>query len=165
MRLSELGLVPQILIGVVLGAITGLAMPELAESLGLLGQLFVGMLKAASYDVYDLGVDVPPEKFVETLKKTGAPVLALSALITTAYESIKMTVEAVEEAGIRGDVRIMIGGGPINQEVVDYSGADDTCQASPAGPSRSVRPAAKPSIVPPRAMMRPMRLMSDLGSR
>lgn len=87
--------------------------------------LVVGMLKAANYNVYDLGVDVPPEKFIEVLKETGAPVLALSALITTAFESMKDTVAAIKEVGIRSKVRIMIGGGPVNQEVVEYSGADD----------------------------------------
>lgn len=87
--------------------------------------LVVGMLKAANYDVYDLGVDVPPEKFIDVLKETKAPVLGLSALITTAFESMKDTVDAIKEAGIRSQVKIMIGGGPVNQEVVKYSGADD----------------------------------------
>lgn len=87
--------------------------------------LVVGMLRAANYDVYDLGVDVPPEKFIAVLKETGAPVLGLSALITTAFESMKDTVQAIKEAGMRSQVKIMIGGGPINQEVVEYSGADD----------------------------------------
>ncbi len=87
--------------------------------------LVVGMLKAANYDVYDLGVDVPPEKFIDVLKETKAPVVGLSALITTAFESMKDTVEAIKEAGIRSQVKIMIGGGPVNQEVVEYSGADD----------------------------------------
>ena len=87
--------------------------------------LVVGMLKAANYEVYDLGVDVPPEKFIAVLKETKAPVLGLSALITTAFESMKDTVDAIKEAGIRSGVKIMIGGGPVNQEVVEYSGADD----------------------------------------
>lgn len=87
--------------------------------------LVVGMLKAANYDVYDLGVDVPPEKFIEVLKETEAPVLGLSALITTAFESMKDTVDAIEQAGLRSQVKIMIGGGPVNQEVAEYSGADD----------------------------------------
>jgi 5-methyltetrahydrofolate--homocysteine methyltransferase len=87
--------------------------------------LVVGMLKAANYDVYDLGVDVPPEKFIEVINETAAPVVGLSALITTAFESMKDTVDAIKEAGIRSLVKIMIGGGPVNQEVVEYSGADD----------------------------------------
>ncbi len=87
--------------------------------------LVVGLLKAANYEVYDLGVDVASERFVEVLKETKAPVLGLSALITTAFESMKDTVDALIEAGIRSQVKIMIGGGPINQDVVIYSGADD----------------------------------------
>jgi len=87
--------------------------------------LVVGLLKAANYEVYDLGVDVAPERFVEVLKETKAPVLGLSALITTAFESMKDTVDALIEAGIRSQVKIMIGGGPINQDVVIYSGADE----------------------------------------
>jgi methanogenic corrinoid protein MtbC1 len=87
--------------------------------------LVVGMLKAANYDVHDLGVDVPPDKFVATLKETKARVLGLSALLTTAFDSMKDTVDAIKEAGIRPGVKVMIGGGPVNQEVVEYSGADD----------------------------------------
>ncbi|MGD8982738.1 MAG: cobalamin-dependent protein [Desulfobacteraceae bacterium] len=87
--------------------------------------LVVGMLKAGNYDVHDLGVDVPPEKFIDVLKETKARVLGLSALLTTAFESMKDTVDAIKGAGIRSEVRIMIGGGPVNQEVVEYSGADD----------------------------------------
>lgn len=87
--------------------------------------LVVGMLKAANYDVHDLGVDVPPEKFIDVLKQTRARVLGLSALLTTAFDSMKDTVDAIKEAGIRSEVKIMIGGGPVNQEVVEYSGADD----------------------------------------
>lgn len=86
--------------------------------------LVVGMLKAANYDVHDLGVDVSPGKFVDVLKETKARVLGLSALLTTAFESMKDTVEAIQEVGIRSGVKIMIGGGPVNQEVVEYSGAD-----------------------------------------
>jgi methanogenic corrinoid protein MtbC1 len=87
--------------------------------------LVVGMLKAANFDVHDLGVDVPPDKFVDVLKETKARVLGLSALLTTAFESMKDTVDAIKKAGIRSGVKIMIGGGPVNQEVVEYSGADD----------------------------------------
>ncbi len=86
--------------------------------------LVVGMLKAANYDVHDLGVDVPPERFVEVLKETKAPLLAMSALLTTAFVGMKDTVEAIKGAGIRSQVKIMIGGGPTKQEVVEYTGAD-----------------------------------------
>ena len=83
------------------------------------------LLECKGVEVIDLGVDVPPEKFIAVLKETAAPVLGLSALITTAFESMKDTVDAIEQAGLRSQVKIMIGGGPVNQEVAEYSGADD----------------------------------------
>jgi methanogenic corrinoid protein MtbC1 len=86
--------------------------------------LVVGMLSAANFDVIDLGVDVKPETFVAALQDSGAKVLGLSCLLTTAYDTIKNTVKAVEEAGLRDTVKIMIGGGPVDQGVVKYTGAD-----------------------------------------
>ena len=86
--------------------------------------LVVGMLKSADMDVTDLGVDVPPEKFVEAVKETGATVVSLSALLTVAFDSIKATVDAFNEAGLRNKVKIMIGGGPVDETVRKYTGAD-----------------------------------------
>ncbi len=86
--------------------------------------LVVMLLKATNYDIYDLGVDVSPQRFVEVLQETGATVLALSALLTTAFDSIKATVDAVDRAGLRPKVKIMIGGGPINEQVRQFAGAD-----------------------------------------
>ena len=82
------------------------------------------MLSASGFEVIDLGVDVEPEQFVAALKDSGAKVLALSCLLASCYGSILDTVNAVTEAGLRDDVKIIIGGGPIDQHVVDYSGAD-----------------------------------------
>ena len=86
--------------------------------------IVVMMLKAANYDVHDLGVDVPPRRFVDVLKETGAPVVGLSALLTTAFDSMKQTVSALNAAGFRSRVRVMIGGGPVTEETVNYTGAD-----------------------------------------
>ena len=86
--------------------------------------LVVGMLKSANIEVTDLGVDVPPEKFVEAVKETGATVISLSALLTVAFDSIKATVDALKEAGLRDKVKIMIGGGPVDETVRKYTGAD-----------------------------------------
>lgn len=86
--------------------------------------LVVSMIKANGYTVHDLGVDVPPEKFVAAVQATGATVLGLSALLTVGYDAIKATVAAISAAGLRAQVRIMIGGGPINDEVQTYTGAD-----------------------------------------
>lgn len=86
--------------------------------------LVVAMLTAGNFHVLDVGVDVKPEAFVDALKDSGATVLGLSCLLTTAYDAIKDTIKAVEEAGLRDKVKIMIGGGPVDQGVVKYTGAD-----------------------------------------
>lgn len=82
------------------------------------------MLTAGGFEVIDLGVDVPPEDFVAALKEHDAKVLALSCLLASCYASILKTVQAVAAAGLRDTVKIIIGGGPIDQNVVEYSGAD-----------------------------------------
>lgn len=86
--------------------------------------LVVGMLKAAGYEVYDLGIDVPVEKFVETVKETGAKIVGLSGLLTIAFDSMKATVDALAAAGLRPGVKVMIGGGPVTQQVLEFCGAD-----------------------------------------
>lgn len=86
--------------------------------------LVVSMLQAANYDVKDLGVDVAPQRFVEAVQETGAKVLALSCLLTVGYDSMKETVSALDSAGLRPMVKVMIGGGPITENVCKYSGAD-----------------------------------------
>jgi len=82
------------------------------------------MLKSGGFEVIDVGVDAKPEAFVDALKESGAPVLALSCLLTTCYDSILNTVKAVEAAGLRDKVKIVIGGGPTDESVVTYTGAD-----------------------------------------
>lgn len=86
--------------------------------------LVVGILRSVGYEVTDLGVDVPSERFVEALRETGATVLGLSGLLTVAFESMKETVKALEKDGLRSKVKVMIGGGPVNEEVRKYAGAD-----------------------------------------
>lgn len=86
--------------------------------------LVAGMLRSANMEVTDLGVDVPPERFVEAVKETGATVVSLSALLTVAFDSLKATVGAFEAAGLRDKVKIMIGGGPVDQSVCNFTGAD-----------------------------------------
>jgi len=82
------------------------------------------MLEGGGYEVIDLGVDVAPEKFVETVKERGAQIVALSALLTTTMPSMKDTIEALQEAGIRDQVKVMIGGAPVTQNYADEIGAD-----------------------------------------
>jgi len=87
--------------------------------------IVVNMLKSANLDVTDLGVDVPPAQFVEALKETDASVLAMSGLLTLAFDSMQETVSLIEAAGLRDKVRIMIGGGPVDGGVCKVVGADD----------------------------------------
>jgi methanogenic corrinoid protein MtbC1 len=86
--------------------------------------IVVFMLDVSGFEVYDLGVDVPPQAFVDKIKETGAPVVALSGFLTLAFDSMKDTVEAIAAAGLRDKVKIMIGGGQIDDEIKKYSGAD-----------------------------------------
>ena len=86
--------------------------------------LVVFMLDVNGFDVLDLGIDVPVRKFVDAIKETGSKVVGLSGFLTLAFESMKDTVEAIKEAGLRDDVKIMIGGGQIDEQVRGYTGAD-----------------------------------------
>ena len=86
--------------------------------------LVVSLLRAANFAVTDLGIDVPVERFVETVKTTGATVLGLSGLLTTSFDPMRDTVAALNTAGLRQKVKVMIGGGPMTAEVCKYVGAD-----------------------------------------
>jgi 5-methyltetrahydrofolate--homocysteine methyltransferase len=87
--------------------------------------IVVTMLDIAGFEVVDLGVDVPIATVVDAVRDNQAQVLGLSGLLTVAFESMKATVAAVEAAGLRGDVKIMLGGAPVTGDVVKFAGADD----------------------------------------
>jgi len=87
--------------------------------------IVVNMLKSANFEVLDLGVDVPPEKFIAALEESGASVLGMSGLLTLAFDAMKATVQALEAADLRSKVRVMIGGGPVDGNVCRMVGADD----------------------------------------
>jgi methanogenic corrinoid protein MtbC1 len=82
------------------------------------------LLRLNGFEVYDLGVDVPAKAFVDKVKATGAKIVGLSGLLTIAWDSMKKTVEEFKSAGLRERVKIMIGGGTINDSVAKYVGAD-----------------------------------------
>jgi 5-methyltetrahydrofolate--homocysteine methyltransferase len=82
------------------------------------------MLDISGYEVHDLGIDVPVQTFVDKIKETGASVVGLSGFLTTAFEAMKETIEAINQAGLRDDVKIMIGGGQIDAQVCKHTGAD-----------------------------------------
>ena len=91
-----------------------------------IGKNLVGMMiEGAGFKVLDLGVDVPPEKFIEVMKATpNCKVVALSALLTSTMPAITSTIKAIEESGLRGTVKIMVGGAPVTQAFADEIGAD-----------------------------------------
>lgn len=86
--------------------------------------IVVFMLDVNGFEVLDLGIDVPAQKFVEAIKETGSKVVGMSGFLTLAFQSMKDTVEAIKKAGLRDQVKIMIGGGQIDEEVRIFSGAD-----------------------------------------
>jgi methanogenic corrinoid protein MtbC1 len=86
--------------------------------------IVVFMLDVNGFEVHDLGVDVPAQKFVDKIKETDAPIVGLSGFLALAFDSMKDTVEAIKEAGLRDKVKIMIGGGQITDEIKKYTGAD-----------------------------------------
>jgi 5-methyltetrahydrofolate--homocysteine methyltransferase len=82
------------------------------------------MLEGGGFEIIDLGTDVPPEKFVEAVRNQGAQIVAMSALLTTTMPAIKNTIDALSTAGVRGQVKVMIGGAPVTQKYADQIGAD-----------------------------------------
>ena len=86
--------------------------------------LVASMLEGGGFEVVDLGVDVPPEKFVEAAQQKDGTIIALSALLTTTMTMMKTVIEALEAAGVRQNTKVMIGGAPITQQYADEIGAD-----------------------------------------
>jgi 5-methyltetrahydrofolate--homocysteine methyltransferase len=128
--------------GEILKAITDLVKPKLTKAAEAkrLGKVVVGtvagdihdigkdivvfMLDVSGFEVMDLGIDVPAQKFVDAIKNTGCKVVGLSGFLTLAFQSMKDTVEAIKKAGLRDKVKIMIGGGQIDEQVKTFTGAD-----------------------------------------
>ncbi|MDR2957200.1 MAG: cobalamin-dependent protein [Coriobacteriales bacterium] len=82
------------------------------------------VFESNGFSMLDLGVDVPPAKFIEAIKESDAKVIGLSCLLTTAFEAMKKTVDAIRESGLADGRLIIIGGGPVDESVLAYSGAD-----------------------------------------
>jgi methanogenic corrinoid protein MtbC1 len=139
--------------GEILKVVTELIKPKLGESTESkkLGKIVFGtvagdihdigkdivvfMLDVNGFEVHDLGVDVPAQKFVDKIKETGAPIVGLSGFLTLAFDSMKETVEAIKNAGLRDKVKIMIGGGQMSDEIKNYTGADAYGKDAMAGVS------------------------------
>ena len=82
------------------------------------------MLKGARFEIVDLGIDVPPGKFVEIVQAKGADIIAMSSLLTTSMGAMKDTIKLLKDAGVRDKVKIIIGGAPVTQNFADSIGAD-----------------------------------------
>jgi methanogenic corrinoid protein MtbC1 len=97
--------------------------------------IVVFMLNVNGFEVYDLGVDIPAQKLVEKIKESGAPIVGLSGFLTLAFDSMKQTIDAIKAAGLRDKVKVMIGGGQIDEEIRKYTGADAYGRDAMAGVS------------------------------
>jgi 5-methyltetrahydrofolate--homocysteine methyltransferase len=91
------------------------------------------VLEGVGFEVIDLGMDVSPQKFVNTIKENNPIVVGLSALLTTTMLNMKEVIEAIKEAKLRQQVKIMIGGAPVTQEFADEIGADFYAPDATAG--------------------------------
>jgi 5-methyltetrahydrofolate--homocysteine methyltransferase len=86
--------------------------------------LVASMLEGGGFEVLDLGADVSPEKFIEAVKEKGAQVVCLSALLTVTMPAMKTTIEALKTAGVRGSVKVLVGGAPVTAQYANEIGAD-----------------------------------------
>jgi 5-methyltetrahydrofolate--homocysteine methyltransferase len=86
--------------------------------------LVAAMLEGGGFEIIDLGVNVSPEQFIASVREKNANIIAMSALLTTTMPSMKTTIEAMKQAGVRDKVKVLIGGAPITQKYADEIGAD-----------------------------------------
>ena len=97
-----------------------------------IGKNLVGMMcEGAGFEVINLGFDVDPEKFVEAVKENQPDIVGMSAMLTTTMIAMGYTVKALKEAGLRDKVKVIIGGSPVDEEIVDRIGADGYAYNSP----------------------------------
>jgi len=82
------------------------------------------MLEGAGFEIQDLGTDVSPDMFVNAVKAGGVDIVALSALLTTTMPNMKLTIEALENAGVRGQIKVIVGGAPVTETYASSIGAD-----------------------------------------
>ena len=131
-----------IIAGEILKEITELVKPkmEMIDEVKRLGKIVIGtvqgdihdigkdvvtfMLDANGFDVYDLGIDVPPQAFVEKIREVKPEVVALSGLLTLAFDAMKATIDAITLADLRDHVKIMIGGSQVDERIKEYTKAD-----------------------------------------
>lgn len=86
--------------------------------------LVASLLEGGGFEVIDLGADVPPDRFIEAIREKGVQIVCLSALLTVTMPSMKTTIEALKQAGVRDKVKVLVGGVPVTQQYADDIGAD-----------------------------------------
>jgi methanogenic corrinoid protein MtbC1 len=86
--------------------------------------IFKGMVEAAGFKVVDIGIDQPPAAFIQAVKDNKPKILGLSGVLTLSIDSMRRTVEALEEAGLRNNIKVTIGGNAVNDEACKFVGAD-----------------------------------------
>lgn len=101
------------------------------------------MVEGAGFDMIDLGIDVPDEKFVEEVREKKPKILLLSALLTTTMGQVGSVINAINDAGLRDTVKIMVGGAPLTQEFADEIGADGYSEDASSAADLAVRLAAE----------------------
>ena len=134
--------IPEVLMAAkVMSAAVGILKPLLAEEdISAMGRVVIGtvkgdlhdigknlvamMLESAGFEVYNLGVDISPDKFVSEVNEKNANMVCLSALLTTTMPMMKQTIDAVVESGLRDRVKIMVGGAPVTKNYANEIGAD-----------------------------------------
>jgi corrinoid protein of di/trimethylamine methyltransferase len=126
---------------VVLGTVAG----DIHE----IGKTLVGtMLSASGFEVFDLGTNVKTETFIEKVKETGADFIGLSALLTTTMRVQKEVIEALERAGLRAEVKVLVGGAPVTQKWADQIGADGFAEDAAAAVAIAKKlAAARPALL------------------
>ncbi len=151
---EETYFLPELMLaGVMLSQIAEMVKPQLTKGpeVERLGKVLIGtvegdihdigkdivvfMLDVNGFDVLDLGVDVPAQRFVEAIQEFEPQVVGLSGFLTLAFDAMKDTVEAIKKAGLREKVKIMIGGGQIDEMIRDHTGADAYGKDAMAGVS------------------------------
>ncbi|MEJ2263938.1 MAG: corrinoid protein [Anaerolineales bacterium] len=105
-----------------------------------IGKNLVGMMcEGSGFEVIDLGFNVPPEKFIDSIKQNQPDIVGMSALLTTTMRSMGHTIKAIEEAGLRDQVKIMVGGAPVDRAFAERIGADGYGSNAVAGSEQAKR--------------------------
>jgi len=122
---AGLGVLRPLLVEGELNALGRVVMGTVKGDLHDIGKNLVSMmLEGAGFEIVDLGIDVPPDRFVEAVREKSPDILGLSALLTTTIPGIRTTIAALVDAGVRDAVKVMVGGQPVTQAYADEVGAD-----------------------------------------